>query len=830
MKRLIKWRVDLSVMAAYVLLTVAMTWPLILHLDTHFAGQNIDVWINQWATWWAEKAFIEGRSLYYTDAMFYPQGVSLAFHSFSHANTVLVILLRPWLGDLGAHNVTVMLAHILSGYAMFCLGRYLVKSTWGAFFAGLVFAFYPYRMAESVHPVLVSTQWIPLYLLFLIRLVEEGRRHHIIPTAIFAFLTALTSWHLLIFAIFISATYVVYLVLSERWRLSRATLVNLALLVGLIGILIAPFLYPLLREQLSTSRSYVGVELEDGAGNDPLAFVLPAEQHPVFRPLVIPWHARIKNTRAAYLGITVVGLSVFGSLKNWRRARFWVVLALTSMVLSLHPRLQIGGYIFDVAIPWSIPIVWLLRHPFRFNLVIGLAVAVTGGLGLTELIARLCDQNPRRRARLMTVATVMLLFEYLYFPFPLTPAVVSNYYAEISTTPASGAILDLPMGRDPARYYLYYQMLHGRPLIEGVVSRTSHAAYAFIEASPPLRALRACGDRALPPVDVAFLLRDLKALGIESVIVHKDLVSASALDVWIGARIFEPDYEDAAITVYHTDTEPADLVGVPQLLEGCIAVRLVGTEPIRVYPGAMQEVVLEWIVGNAPQEDVVLELALVDVHDVVRRRYHYEVVPGVSMMAWQTGKRHAQPYPLLLDSLLPAGVYQLQATLAPVSREHEVLLSAKVATLEVATDANTASGDVSTSSVNADYGADLRLLDYNLEASSDAIHLTFRWQAMQSMSVDYKFFVHLYAHTDAAPVAQVDMIPHNWTYPTSQWPVGRVVTDEVTFALDSLPARQYRLGIGVYHPQTGERLAISNAPDGFITDSGRLLLPEEITR
>lgn len=166
MKRLIKWRVDLSVMAAYVLLTVAMTWPLILHLDTHFAGQNIDVWINQWATWWAEKAFIEGRSLYYTDAMFYPQGVSLAFHSFSHANTVLVILLRPWLGDLGAHNVTVMLAHILSGYAMFCLGRYLVKSTWGAFFAGLVFAFYPYRMAESVHPVLVSTQWIPLYLLF----------------------------------------------------------------------------------------------------------------------------------------------------------------------------------------------------------------------------------------------------------------------------------------------------------------------------------------------------------------------------------------------------------------------------------------------------------------------------------------------------------------------------------------------------------------------------------------------------------------------------------------------------------------------------------------
>ena len=71
-----------------------MTWPLALRLDTHFAGQDKDVWINPWATWWTEKAISEGQTLYYTNLMFYPRGVSLAFHSFIHVNTALALLFR----------------------------------------------------------------------------------------------------------------------------------------------------------------------------------------------------------------------------------------------------------------------------------------------------------------------------------------------------------------------------------------------------------------------------------------------------------------------------------------------------------------------------------------------------------------------------------------------------------------------------------------------------------------------------------------------------------------------------------------------------------------
>ena len=202
-----RWWGDLLVVAAYLGLTIGMTWPVPLGLDSHFAGQDVDVWLNPWATWWTERALLEGQSLYHTNVIFYPQGVSLAFHSFFPAVTALALLLKPWLGMVGAHNGMVILAHALSGYGMFCLVRYLSSSRRGAFFAGLVFAFLPYRMAESPRLHLVSTQWLPLYVLFLIRLLKEGRRRHVLPAAVLFALNGLSGWHLMTLSIFLSTAY-----------------------------------------------------------------------------------------------------------------------------------------------------------------------------------------------------------------------------------------------------------------------------------------------------------------------------------------------------------------------------------------------------------------------------------------------------------------------------------------------------------------------------------------------------------------------------------------------------------------------------------------------
>jgi len=216
---------------------------------------------------------------------------------------------------------------------------------------------------------------------------------------------------------------------------------------------------------------------------------------------------------------------------------------------------------------------------------------------------------------------------------------------------------------------------------------------------------------------------------------------------------------------------------------------------------------------------------------VVRRRFYHEVVPGVSLQTWQPGKRHAEHYAVSLDPLLPAGTYILEATLTPLRRDRETFLSARVATLEIAVNEESAPPFTTVSNVvDVAYGDDLRLLGYDLESGAEMLFLRLRWQVERPIAVDYKFFVHVYAQVDAAPVAQIDTMPQQWTYPTSWWQAGRVTADEMTIALDNLPSGRYRVGIGVYDPQTGARLAIAGAPDGFAIDNGRLLLPEEIVR
>lgn len=819
---------ELAIVASYVMITLAMTWPLILHLSTHFAGQNIDVWINQWATWWTEEALSQGRNLYYTDLMFYPHGVSLAFHSFSHVNTLLVILMRPLLGDLGAHNAAVILAHALSGYAMFCLVRYLARSTLAAFLAGLVFAFFPYRMAESVHPVLVSTQWMPLYLLYLIRLVEEKRKRYALAAALFFVLTALTSWHLMILTLFVSAIYLGYIIVAERQRCLKATLLNLALLSGLAGIVTAPFLYPLIREQFAVPHSYVGVDQETGKGNDLAAFLLPAEQHPVLGRYVIWAHARIKNIRAAFLGFTVILLSIMGSLKNWKQARFWTLTALLSMLASVDSPVQVGGWSLGVTMPWSVPVIWLLRHPFRFNLLVGLALAVLSGLGLSVVLRRLANRQLAWRWPLASLIAALLLFEYLYLPFPLTPAVTPSYYSELAASPSEGAILELPMGREPARYYLYYQMTHGKPLVEGIVSRTPEQAYALIQARPALRSLRQCGSDALPPATLSPILNSLREDGIEYVILHKRLVKKSALDLWLETRATPPDYEDEEIAVYATRTISPPAAGAAQLLESCIAVRPLLSDPITVPQGQALEIPLEWIVGNSTQADYVLELALSDEAGTVRRRHYYEIVPGAPLSSWQTGKRLATVYSFQVDRLIPPGLYDVRASLIPTNREGDTWLSVPVLQVQVTGESTSSSPPATYTRVaNVDYGTELRLEGYDLEAGCDMIHMTLRWQPLRQIEADYKFFVHLYDTQNGALAAQTDTMPQDWTYPTRGWTPGRTISDEITLSLEGVPPGTYRLGIGVYD-LTGRRLAISGHLPPFVADEDRLFLPEEI--
>lgn len=89
------------------------------------------------------------------------------------------------------------------------------------------------------------------------------------------------------------------------------------------------------------------------------------------------------------------------------------------------------------------------------------------------------------------------------------------------------------------------------------------------------------------------------------------------------------------------------------------------------------------------------------------------------------------------------------------------------------------------------------------------------WTTTAPVATNYTVFVHLIG-PDGKIVAQSDRAPENGFYPTASWSVGDRVEDLYGLPLPTgLPAGEYRLVVGWYRPETGERLLLGNGADAW---------------
>ncbi len=101
--------------------------------------------------------------------------------------------------------------------------------------------------------------------------------------------------------------------------------------------------------------------------------------------------------------------------------------------------------------------------------------------------------------------------------------------------------------------------------------------------------------------------------------------------------------------------------------------------------------------------------------------------------------------------------------------------------------------------------------------ASDMLTLTLYWEALQVPQGDYKVFAHLLDETDAL-VAQGDAPPRSGGYPTRAWQPGDLVPDVHRVTLpDDRPPGPYHWLVGMYHPDTLERLPVVG-PEGPLLD------------
>lgn len=119
--------------------------------------------------------------------------------------------------------------------------------------------------------------------------------------------------------------------------------------------------------------------------------------------------------------------------------------------------------------------------------------------------------------------------------------------------------------------------------------------------------------------------------------------------------------------------------------------------------------------------------------------------------------------------------------------------------------------DDSQGDITAENGQ-IRLSQYAISPRvrpNDEMLLALRWESLQAVEQNYHVFVHIIDEANNM-VTQRDGQPVQWMRPTSTWQPGDVIVDRYGLLLDDdFAPGSYTINIGLYDPQTGQRVPVN---------------------
>ncbi len=799
---------------SYLVLVLLLTWPSIRTLGDRLIGNNIDNWIFYWNDWWLGQAFAEHHNIFQTPYLFFPEGVSLVAHSNAWLNSFLAQPLTWIAGPIAAYNLVLLLGLWLSAVGMYWLALELTGMPGPSFVAGLVFAFAPYHLTQVLsHGHLSAIQWWPFYALFLRRTLLNGQRRDAIVAGVFAALSLWSGLQLSLLLAMWTLLYLTWFLWRHRTELSayRPIWSRLVGRLGLGGLAVLVLGLPLLLTIMTNWQV-----LAAAAGRfdesltrqtDLLAYLLPPTYQPLWGAWFIQLYERFVANRALmpYLGLTTLVLVIYAAVV-WSKRRegeegFWLASGFVWFVLAAGAAPRIAGRVYqDLPLPYH----WLaglfpfssLRAPDRFNLLLTFSLAVLVGAGLAAA--------SKRHRSLVWLAGLLLAVEYLAVPLPSwDPPQVSPFLTELAAEPEADAIVDYPMGYSNAKLWLYYQTIHGKPAVDGHVSRYTSETYRFIQEQPLLRSLYqgserppylpvdyfSSADQDPPPLGPA--LRSLQEAGVRYVLVHRDYADEGQLATLAAKLPLAPIYEDDTLTAYDlTDPLPAAIDSLPAPLTETIQLHqltsfLEGGDFDRIV---LKVRLLAQLVGAPP--------AKLRCHLSVPQLNLAQSFSLLEPADWRSGDLIDQDVSLALPDDLANGTYNWQISCPggkPWSSPDQLILASSGALLQ-------------RHPLDLRFGSAIQLVGYRWQRKGGNLLVDLNWLARETPSSDYKYFVHLLNENNAI-VRQQDAQPCNWACPTGAWRAGERILDQIPLSLTGLNPGSYRLAVGLYDPATGGRLS-----------------------
>ena len=200
----------LTALVLYFVLTLALTYPLVLQLASAFPHDVGDPALNTWILWWNART-VPFTSTWWNAPAFYPLPGVL---SFSENLLGLSLIASPiqWLGGspLLAYNIVFLLTFPLCAIGAHLLALEITRRHDAALVAGMLFGFAPYRMSHLPHVQVLAAFGMPFALLGLHRYLRDPRPRWLVLFGAAWLVQALSNGYYLLFFTALIALWLVW--------------------------------------------------------------------------------------------------------------------------------------------------------------------------------------------------------------------------------------------------------------------------------------------------------------------------------------------------------------------------------------------------------------------------------------------------------------------------------------------------------------------------------------------------------------------------------------------------------------------------------------------
>ncbi len=534
-------------LAGYCLLAVVLTFPMIFNLNEYYEFQDpghLDILIQFWDFWWFKKAIIDlNVNPMFCDYIFYPNGASLVFQAHTPVYSLLSIPLQLIYGKSGiflSYNIFVLLSFILCGWGTSLLANYLFKNRWAAFLSGTLFTLCGIRLFNVSRLHVLSMEFIPFALLYLLKTLEEKSFKNVLALSLFLALIFYNSFTSFLTAVLTGGCFLLsQMIQKKKAMFSMAVFKRLCLSALFFLILTAPLSLMTVKDYFSENSSLYRnmVEAKDYS-LDLASLFIPTEFDSIYGGVFKKTHfGKWDYSFSYFLGFAWLFLILTAFLRadNEKTFMLWFS-GIILLLFSLGPCLTVFGFSTGIKLPSFFCYKYLSFFkicgvPFRIVAGVYLCLSLLAGHGAKILLSK---KNRGINKIIFPVLLTLIIIEGID-TFPVLQKNMPGFYQgndqklfyeKIARDRQNYAVLDLPVADGLDRIYMLYQIYHEKKIICACLRRSDCNSYKFLDFLPLYSKTRKIGHdntKVTPPSseEIFLNLKALKKNNIKLVVLHK---------------------------------------------------------------------------------------------------------------------------------------------------------------------------------------------------------------------------------------------------------------------------------------------------------------------